>query len=111
MNGATSAPQDIRALGTLRLHTRAGTDFWWCNGAVYTARPAHENLPHDWFGELEAQFSDAGRSSHEYLKVAKGAWCTFRSRRQSDNAAALAFNRLPPKRRAELLAEGESASI
>jgi uncharacterized protein (TIGR02996 family) len=93
-----------RALGALRLHTRAGTGFWWCNGAVYTARPTHENLPPDWFGELEAQLqSITDRKSHGCLQAAKGLWYTFQLRRLSDDAAAHAFGKLRPERRAELL--------
>lgn len=50
-------------------------------------------LPHDWFELL-------GRTQ----QVSDGAWTTeYDSRRAAEDAAALAFAKLPPERRAELL--------
>jgi uncharacterized protein (TIGR02996 family) len=82
-----------RALGLHRHRPSRGKDYvCWFNAAEY-GRVTFDNLPSDWFEELDDETdgdSDAFR-----------AWAT---RREAEDAAARAFCRLPPERQAELLA-------
>lgn len=83
-----------RALGVLRLWPKregegeGGT--WAYQGGVADDYPACHTLPRDWF--------DADSPGNTY-------WTQdLDTRRESEDAAARAFAKLPPERRAELLA-------
>lgn len=71
--------------------------------------PAYARLPNDWFEVLVAECTapqlwdngmpaDFDPRGRRYM-----AWLNFSTRREADDAAALAFAKLPPERRAELL--------
>jgi uncharacterized protein (TIGR02996 family) len=97
--------EGYRALGVLRLqpchldaecftpeHPAARTPeyldkFWWCNAPA--ARYEQFRLPRDWYQRL----TWPGSPDENYA-----------TRREAEDAAALAFSKLPPKRRAALLA-------
>lgn len=66
---------------------------WWSPGAS----EAHgDTLPLDWFGLIETSWVYHGAGGIVASK-------DFAGRREANDAAALAFSRLPPDRRAELL--------
>jgi uncharacterized protein (TIGR02996 family) len=81
-----------RALGLQRHRPPRGNGYVWFNAANY-GRITFDNLPADWFREL---FHEKG-GVPDAFKV----WGT---RREAEDAAALAFAKLPPERCAELLA-------
>jgi uncharacterized protein (TIGR02996 family) len=95
--------EGYRALGVLgvsptayrdgRVAPHAGADYvaWW-NGQNYTTYDP-DYLPGDWWHS----------TLHAALRPT-GYMATFRSRREAEDAAALAFAELPAERRAELLA-------
>lgn len=75
----------------------AGWPHWWSNGdpkiQEWAADFGPNKLPKDWY-----RLTAGDRmGSH-------GAHLDFPSRREAEDAAALAFARLPPERQAELLA-------
>jgi uncharacterized protein (TIGR02996 family) len=81
-----------RALGLHRHRPPRGNGYVWFNAAHY-GRVTFDNLPADWFEELEDETDGASDAFR--------AWST---RREAEDAAAWAFAELPPERRAELLA-------
>jgi uncharacterized protein (TIGR02996 family) len=103
-----------RALGRLQKRprpdsqeTRATRRFiTWFNLSRQEAERYHVNsLPDDWFSALEGgeQLSDEG-AVFEAGGLYYGDWLDYPSCREAEDAAALAFARLPPARRAELMA-------
>lgn len=54
-------------------------------------------------GEWYREVAHIAGHPHNETLTELGAWCHFPSRRAADEAACLAFTRLPPDRRAELL--------
>ena len=68
--------------------------YYWSNGRDKESsdHAGHNLLPADWFA-----LTTPDMERH-------GVHCGFDSRREAEDAAALAFARLPPDRRAELLA-------
>jgi uncharacterized protein (TIGR02996 family) len=93
--------EGYRALGRLR-HECFET---WFNASAYPDLVPYDrsNLPEDWFCLLEGYDVRTAR-----CRESAGNWRDFATRRAAEDAAALAFARLPPERRAELLA-GPSA--
>jgi uncharacterized protein (TIGR02996 family) len=84
--------EGMRALGLHRMHPCDLCNpprwvFW--NGKEYGARSQGYYLSGDWFRLI------AGRG--------ETLWARFKTRRKADDAAALAFAKLPAARRAELL--------
>jgi uncharacterized protein (TIGR02996 family) len=85
-----------RALGRCRFCTGATLDFpcWWSHDG---GKEARENvnpqamLPRDWFDLLEGPATGGAY------------WRDYPNRRVAEDAAALAFAKLPAERRAELL--------
>ena len=91
--------EGYRALGQLRLRPlKIKKRNWWT--AQGDGPPTHNHLPPDWF-ELVA--------GYPHRADGKWRWPTEfdnrrDNRRQVEDAAALAFGKLPPPRRGELLA-------
>jgi uncharacterized protein (TIGR02996 family) len=80
-----------RALGLHRHRPPRGDGHVWFNAARY-GRVTSENLPADWFGEL----CEETDGESDWFR-------TWNTRREAEDAAARAFGRLQPERRAELL--------
>lgn len=97
-----------RALGAGRVYplsVRMGATPWrgktaWVYGGATNSIGTHQRhclLAVDWFKLIErGEGCDA-------------SWCRRLNRREAEDAAALAFAKLPPKRRAELLAATPTA--
>jgi uncharacterized protein (TIGR02996 family) len=68
--------------------------------------PVHCWLPSDWFALLSGgvQTVDGHPLDTKTFASYVGKWLDWFSRREAEDAAAKAFARLPPERRAELLA-------
>lgn len=95
--------EGYRALGELRIHTLCNNLYptWWNR----SAEESSGSLPADWF----AQIVEAG-AYHELrcrMGTTQYVWVDFEARRAAEDAAALAFARLPAARRVELLAAAE----
>jgi uncharacterized protein (TIGR02996 family) len=99
--------EGYRALGALRLiplgvtitHDARGEDLVpyrgrlvWVYGAVGALEPGPHLLPKSWKEKISVK------------PPSDLSWRRFLSRREAEDAAALAFSLLPPERRAELLA-------
>lgn len=98
--------EGYRALGVTRRYPAiAGVGCLFARtGFVRLARAQHCELSAHWFGRLPT--GEAGSSRREWQK-----WFT---RRAAEDAAALAFAKLPAERRAELLAapvEADAVSV
>jgi uncharacterized protein (TIGR02996 family) len=81
--------------------------FTWFKREKQSDRKYHPNsLPGDWFLRLKGgkQFSDDGTAVTSKDRYILGDWTDYPSRREAEDAAALAFAKLPPEVRAELLA-------
>lgn len=81
--------EGYRALGNQYLFTLSNRNSIWYNADEYEEDPVHENLPPDWFDALV----------EEDLLVEQdtmGYWFSFPTRREAEDAAALAFAQLPP---------------
>ena len=85
--------EGYRALGVLQLRPYSAA-YCWANARnrESTAHAGFNLLPQDWYAFTTPNLETAG------------IYCFFESRREAEDAAALAFARLPPERRAELLA-------
>ncbi len=83
-----------RALAAMRLRPHRATSHWWSNDADrhWSAHNEFNLLPQDWFALTTPSMSS------------KGCHCDFATRREAEDAAAVAFARLPAPRRAALLA-------
>jgi uncharacterized protein (TIGR02996 family) len=103
--------EGYRALGLRRWQSYVMSDRF--SVANYPARSSGDDrsdLPNDWFKGVFAR----ARPNHrvvlkESIPGNEGSWCWFGSRREAEDAAALAFAELPAKRRAELLAAPPAA--
>lgn len=102
--------EGTRALGVMRRcprHENEGTSHasdcrpYWASEGNHAAGFECSELPHDWFEVLDV------RGKSEYFAP---RWTdrTDATRHELETAAALAFTKLPPERRAELLATGAS---
>lgn len=67
----------------------------WFNGFYYSTPGDSTDLPEDWFDLLEGEVR---RSGGHYVK-----WRDYPDWRSADEAAVLAFSKLPEARRRELL--------
>jgi uncharacterized protein (TIGR02996 family) len=103
--------EGYRALGANRLYAiMPGERGWgvWYNDSQYTlpVEDAPLRLPEDWFGCVESLIraaTDEGTLSIGYAEGVPGYWQGFNARFLAENAAALAFARLPAERRRQLL--------
>ena len=92
-----------RALGQLRLCPFVDETFFWWTTLASSCCPAHGvrgngcSLPRDWF-----ELVDLSPSNETFKPDGKPDVTT--TRREAEDAAALAFAQLPEARRAELLA-------
>jgi uncharacterized protein (TIGR02996 family) len=84
--------EGYRAIGVLEIY---GSPTWF-NGGYY--EDPLLNLPCDWFRRLEG-----GVFAGEADEFSGPLWCDFTTRREAEDAAVLAFTKLPAERRAELL--------
>ena len=73
------------------------TWWWYCPHADSPAYSMHNHVPRDWFDLLPA---GEGSESFWPVHTATGG---LKSRRDCEDALALAFAKLPPARQAELL--------
>jgi uncharacterized protein (TIGR02996 family) len=82
-----------RALAAQRLRPQRQSRYWWSNEAEkdWSAHGGYNLLPKDWFTRTTPSMDE------------EGVHCGFDTRREAEDAAALAFQKLPAKRRAELL--------
>jgi uncharacterized protein (TIGR02996 family) len=113
--------EGYRALGARRLRPRPDkqeTDvgrrfFTWFLRERQTSRKFHPNsLPGEWQALVEGgeQMSDAGEViDPESTHPGAGEWIDFRTRREAEDAAARAFVKLSPERRAKLLTAAPAA--
>jgi uncharacterized protein (TIGR02996 family) len=87
--------EGYRALGRLRLYPGSTKQFpcWWSHpNCIGVEEPnQHGQLPTDWFLVVQTD------PSHTW-------WEDYSRRRDAEDAAAIAFTKLPPARRAELIA-------
>jgi uncharacterized protein (TIGR02996 family) len=95
-----------RALGrtgawTVNVNTSGEGLKLWTWFPTGTTSDGRRELPRDWFRALDAW--ECLVSSGETMNAAD-RWRDYRSRREAEDAAALAFANLAPERRAELLA-------
>ena len=74
--------------------------FIWMADSYRIPGSLYAGLPGDWFGQLEgvSRYHDGSRAPAGYR------WKNYDTRGDAENAAAFAFAKLPPERRAELLA-------
>lgn len=102
------AQGDLRAAGYRALavqqryplqgeHSALKTATWWWHSAAGGPFFCHNNLPADWFALLP---TSEGNESFWPLHTATGG---IKTRRECEDAAALAFAKLPAERQAELL--------
>jgi len=93
--------EGYRALGANLLFPGTSDSFpcWWGrrdNLSGMEPEERHGGLLIDWFFALPAAYRSFW-------------WADYSSRREAEDAAAIAFAKLPPERRAELLAAGAVA--
>lgn len=86
--------EGYRALGRLGLYVSRNTEGKWAWFCVALGGPAMP--PRDWYALIAGGNPLASPALHRHSKA-------FATRREAENAAALAFARLPALRRAELL--------
>jgi uncharacterized protein (TIGR02996 family) len=111
-----SRAEGYRALGMLQKHPRPDKQEYEVNRRFLTwfllekqnATKYHPNsLTRDWFVLIEGgeQLSDEGVAvgADEDSWSIRGDWLDWPTRREAEDGAALAFAKLPPARRAELL--------
>ncbi len=101
-----------RALGVNRFwvfdwpdHTEGSLRLWTWYPHSRLSYLHERELPDDWFTRLpawECLYSNGAPGGNEGM-----AWRDYRSRQLADDAAALAFAKLPAERRAELLSPVE----
>jgi uncharacterized protein (TIGR02996 family) len=98
----------MRALGVLRLWPESGAVvigfWWWEDKNSGSLNDHHSRLPLDWAEALEIPGSEDG-----FYPRASCPGNTQPTRREVENAAALAFAKLPAARQAELLKSNEPA--
>lgn len=103
-----------RALGVCGLCVHCES---WFNDKMYDERPPEDttNLPYKWFVKLKGgQFRNPLRNDpvtgHERRTTPPryATWCQFESRAHAENAAALAWSKLPESVRVEILNPVES---
>lgn len=98
--------EGYRALGVLRkyvvVYEPEDGDFCWFNSDPFL-KDAFNCLPSDWFALLSGGLQTKGGKPIKATAEFVGAWLDWPSRRTAEDAAALAFLKLPPERRAELL--------
>jgi uncharacterized protein (TIGR02996 family) len=95
--------EGYRALGMRRLSTRKALRARWYDAAKY-GEASGENLPSDWYAALITHLG-SDRDTVRLGCLHRGrCWSEFLTRREAEDAAALAFEQLPAERRAELLA-------
>lgn len=81
--------EGYRVLGMLRKWPKPLSDWWWANARVEPYMADHEKLDYDWYRRMQPS--------------PPPAFANYSSRRSAEDAAALAFAKLPEERRAELL--------